>query len=404
MHHRPTAWLGLVAGLVVACSGQVVVTPTPTPAATPSSSASVSPTSAATATVSPSGQPSPSAKPPQSGSVEVKARTIVGPFGGTVRPSVVWTGSEAIFWGGWPQAEGTIGVGNPTGRGAGYDPDSESWRELAEAPISPRAGHFAAWTGSEMLIWGGYSQRGIAVDGAAYDPVTDTWRDLAPAPSDWTAPLGTDDDLPPSASAWTGSDWVIAFEERDATVRLAAYDPSSDEWRQLPSAAGSTTDGIELAWTGTELVLVTFEDIWRLIPAGSGWERVSNPPGPWSLAQGSAVSSDGQLVLIVDATGPADQRASLAIRNSQNGSWRLLPPPPARTEGTMVASDGRHLLWLGSDVAYDTVNETWLAVPIPIEREDAASVWTGTELIVWGGWLCEGCPVIDEGTVYTPDW
>ena len=48
---------------------------------------------------------------------------------------------------------------------------TEGWRRLAGAPLSPRVGHSAVWTGSELLVWGGRVPGGAAkADGAAYDP------------------------------------------------------------------------------------------------------------------------------------------------------------------------------------------------------------------------------------------
>jgi hypothetical protein len=53
-------------------------------------------------------------------------------------------------------------------------------------------------------------------------------------------------------------------------------------------------------------------------------------------------------------------------------------------------------------IAYDPATDTWreLAAP-PIERrQQAASVWTGTEWIVWGG--TTGDEELDDGAAYDP--
>ena len=59
--------------------------------------------------------------------------------------TAVWTGSEMIIWGGFPGAGG--------GR---YDPDTDSWTATTttNAP-SARNNHTAVWTGSKMIVWGG---------------------------------------------------------------------------------------------------------------------------------------------------------------------------------------------------------------------------------------------------------
>jgi hypothetical protein len=82
------------------------------------------------------------------------------PTPSTVLPPVawhaaVWTGTEMIVWGGYTQ---TMGQNVYVGLGHRYDPVSNSWSETSGAGApSPRYRHLAAWTGSEMIVWGGVS-------------------------------------------------------------------------------------------------------------------------------------------------------------------------------------------------------------------------------------------------------
>src|SRR6266545_7407275 len=58
-----------------------------------------------------------------------------------------------------------------------------SWRRIAEAPIPPAAGMAAAWTGRQLVVWGGQSGDGHGQPsgaGAAYDPGADRWEVLPP--------------------------------------------------------------------------------------------------------------------------------------------------------------------------------------------------------------------------------
>src|SRR5882724_4858016 len=68
--------------------------------------------------------------------------------------TAVWTGSEMIVWGGY-----TFGDLNTGGR---YNPSTDSWTATSttNAP-SIRRGHTAVWTGSEMIIWGGLGSGSI---------------------------------------------------------------------------------------------------------------------------------------------------------------------------------------------------------------------------------------------------
>ena len=65
----------------------------------------------------------------------------------------MWTGSEMIVWGGYNGS----GYLNDGGR---YNPAANSWTAVTTtgAPAA-RAYHTAVWTGSEMIVWGGYEQQ-----------------------------------------------------------------------------------------------------------------------------------------------------------------------------------------------------------------------------------------------------
>src|ERR1043166_6170696 len=80
--------------------------------------------------------------------------------------TAVWTGSEMIIWGGF-------GGGNTGGR---YNPSTDSWTATStvNAP-SARSYHTAVWTGSEMIVWGGTDNSNTFNTGGRYNPSTDTW-------------------------------------------------------------------------------------------------------------------------------------------------------------------------------------------------------------------------------------
>src|SRR4051794_30092441 len=61
-----------------------------------------------------------------------------------------------------------------------------SWRRIVKAPIAPAGGMAAAWTGHQLVVWGGGAGGGgnwqPASAGAAYDPAAGRWAVLPPAP------------------------------------------------------------------------------------------------------------------------------------------------------------------------------------------------------------------------------
>jgi len=74
-------------------------------------------------------------------------------------------------WGGCCAGEGAA-----LGDGAAYDPAADRWRVLPEAPIPGRAGHVTAWTGRQLLIWGGRTGTGEGLPGgAALHPPSESW-------------------------------------------------------------------------------------------------------------------------------------------------------------------------------------------------------------------------------------
>ena len=61
--------------------------------------------------------------------------------------------------------------------GGRYNPSTDSWTATSttNAPAA-RVGHTAVWTGSEMIVWGGYrSASGDLNTGGRYNPSTDSW-------------------------------------------------------------------------------------------------------------------------------------------------------------------------------------------------------------------------------------
>jgi len=226
------------------------------------------------------------------------------------RRSAVWTGSEMLVWG----CEVTA-----------FDPKANRWRRLPDAPT--RHG-IAAWTGRELIGWGGGCCGDVSDDGSAYNPSTNTWRKLAPAPvSGQQSPVG----------AWTGRELVIfdGHGPEGDPVRGAAYNPRTDTWRQIPSGPGIRA--LSAVYDGNEIYTV-----------------------------------GGPRVLAFDPS---------------NNSWRRLPPTVSGAGPAAVWTGDRLILSGSATQAYDPPRDVWKSYSTsPLgSRQDAEAVWTGHELIVWGG-------------------
>jgi hypothetical protein len=94
----------------------------------------------------------------------------------------VWTGERLIIWGGYATYGEHDEDGDAVfGHGAMYDPATDSWELLPEAPISDRCDHSGTWTGAEFIVFGGMPLCGTPGmlplgDSAGYNPQTNTWR------------------------------------------------------------------------------------------------------------------------------------------------------------------------------------------------------------------------------------
>ena len=153
----------------------------------------------------------------------------------------VWTGKEAIFL---LEEENRL-------KGQAYDPATGAWRTIATPPIEPRFGAVAVWTGSEVIFWGGGNPDDATVTGgAAYDPASDSWRTIA------GAPVG----LNLASGMWTGREMLVfgsLLDDRNrADTRFsvgAAYDPKTDMWRELTPSQLSP-QATSAVWVGDRAV------------------------------------------------------------------------------------------------------------------------------------------------------
>ena len=90
--------------------------------------------------------------------------------------SGVWTGSEFIIWGGFTAQSVLLNTG---GR---FSMATNSWRHLpVPAGLTARVSHTAIWTGSEMLIWGLYESAAQNDPwlGARYNLLVDSWTPMS---------------------------------------------------------------------------------------------------------------------------------------------------------------------------------------------------------------------------------
>lgn len=262
----------------------------------------------------------------------------------------VFTGGEILLWGGYGEGESALGDG------AAYDPEADRWRMLPDAPIAPAIPVATVWTGEEVLVWGSTDRSAASTEGAAYNPSTDEWRRLPDAP----AAINT------GTAVWADGDpkerhEMIVFgapldnnnaSELDHAVGIA-YDPKSDSWRELPEVALSP-QASAIAWTGTTVVA------WDYGLSAAEYDRVTNrwrelPRVPLQDSECyPATETIGSYVF-------AWYCGQAAVWDFLDGGWQQVDTPRQTVPGEPVAA-GEVLLFAGATHESED-NSLWVWVP-----------------------------------------
>jgi hypothetical protein len=336
------------------------------------------------------------------------------PIAGRIGHTAVWTGTEVVVWGGLEPAAGDEAPGYPVG-GAAFDPRTDTWRTVSEAPILGRVGHSAVWTGTEMIVFGG--RRGDRVglsDGAAYAPTSDTWRPITR--------LEHDEARYAHEALWTGDRMLIAggsgaaARPRDRGWQLLAFDPAAgrgaDGWRSLVPPHFREGARAGMAWTGESIIAAALgrghtatvavyrpdEDRWYSLPNVVLSSRADLHP----------VVSGPEVLFLTPEPGPAAVDEPLSAAYDTSGScWRAVADPPADHPALAIPVAGDDLvLFSGArGLAYQPSSDTWWSLPAEPRagRVDAPVVWAGDRLFTWGGWTAAGGPALADGLTFTPE-
>ena len=262
--------------------------------------------------------------------------------------TAVWTGSEMIIWGGF---NFNIGYLNTGGR---YNPSTDSWTatSLTNAP-APRDSHTAVWTGSEMIVWGGsVGFPNYFNTGGRYDPITNSWT----ATSTTSAPAGRGQ----HTAVWTGSEMIV-WGGGDTNGNLlntgGRYNPSRDSWTASSTANAPAGRYLHTAvWTGSQMI------VWGGCPD----PFCSNP-----------LNTGGRYNPITDSW--------TATSTTNAPSARACP---AAWTGSEMIVWGGFCCYLNTGGRYNPATDSWTPTSTtnaPDGREDHTAVWTGSQMIIWGG-------------------
>jgi len=326
--------------------------------------------------------------------------------------SAIWTGMEMIIWGG-TYHDDIYNEDIYYNDGARYDPVSDIWTPitLVNAP-EPRFWHKAVWTGSEMIVWGGvpqlYEDDNALSTGGRYDPSTDSWTP--------TSIINVPQGRWGNAAIWTGTEMIIwggsSGYYGGYLINGARYNPSTDNWTPTSNnnspPANTSTNTI---WTGTEMILwgggiatlYYLNSGWRYNPTTDSWTSTSLVDAPEGRIGNSAIWTGNEMI-VWGGWGVTGLLSTGARYNPSTDSW--IPTintnvPAARIWNTAVWTGNEMIIWggggynddwdkqnLNSGGRYDPATDSWIPTTfenVPEGRFNHTAIWTGNEMIIWGG-------------------
>lgn len=281
---------------------------------------------------------------------------------------------------------------------------------------SARWNHSAVWTGTEMIVWGGRSTNGVLNTGGRYNPVTRTWTAMttngAPSPREY------------QVAQWTGTEMIVwggALDPFTYYNNGARYNPSNNTWAAITNVGAPTARAYHsAAWSGAHAILwggssnsssggeVYYNTGGRYSPVTNTWVATTNTGAPAMRADHTAVWTSNRMIiwggLAKEAGAPEPLKTNTgAIYNPSNNTWSATTTsgaPKGRASHTAVWTGSRMIVWGGVGLVtatdiyntggrYDPAANSWSATStnsgVPSVRQDHTAVWTGSEMIVWGG-------------------
>jgi hypothetical protein len=282
-------------------------------------------------------------------------------------------------------------------------------------------GHSAIWDGQQMIIWGGNtgsSTPNYVNTGGLYDPVADQWTTTTPI----DAPVARAG----HSSIWTGSQMVVWGGANSTNSFLGTggrYQPSPQQWSAVTTSnAPAGRSGHIAVWTGAAMFVWGGQNVNGLLsdgalydPVADQWTivNVANPPEPRINA--TAIWAGDRVIIWggVGAGGPLNDGGELVFSGNAPAQWVATPlsgAPIGRSEHSAVWTGQQMIIWggnnggpLGDGALFSPVNNNWTTVTSagsPVARFNHAGLWTGAEMLILDG--SSGTGELASGSAYNP--
>ncbi|OGF68133.1 MAG: hypothetical protein A2Y62_19480 [Candidatus Fischerbacteria bacterium RBG_13_37_8] len=324
--------------------------------------------------------------------------------------TAVWTGTEMIVWGG--KIPGTATAYTDTG--GRYNPSTDTWTylPLTNAPTA-RGFHTAVWTGSEMIIWGGYNGSAYFNNGARYNPSTNIWTPVSAT----SAPTIRGYHI----AAWTGTYMMVWGGYSGSYLGTGGrYQPSTDQWFTVSATGAPTARRYHsAAWTSGEVI------IWggysgsylntgsRYNATTDTWQPVTTTNAPTARERHTAIYSSTLSQMIVWGGYNGTYLNTGKYYDPATDAWgvdtSITNAPTGRRSHTAISTPDAMIIWGGFNPGYPQIGgvlsyatSAWTATSLtnaPSGRAYHTAVWTDIEMLVWGGYYGT---YINNGGKYNP--
>ncbi|MFA5795220.1 MAG: kelch repeat-containing protein [Candidatus Brocadiia bacterium] len=319
-----------------------------------------------------------------------------GWYGGGLPPrtghTAVWDGQEKIVFGG-QGSDGTI-----YNSGAMYDPAGATWIYMSPpSSVYTRIGHTANWNGTRMLVFGGYGSASYSYYWWwTYTPATflASLQIFNPTLNTWTNGSTSGEATPRwnHTSIWTGTELIVWGGSSASYLNNGRrYNFSTDSWSEMTlSRAPSARENHTAVFTGNGT------NAWnnKMIIWGGGSPRPTNSGGIYDIALDQWLPVTDGITAPISRTNHTALWTNPGVDDDTIRFKRMIVWGGTDTDGNQLNSGG----------IYDPLTNTWQATqqsanPPPVRRRHTA-VWTGTQMVIFGGY--NGEDYLSDAWIYTP--
>lgn len=296
----------------------------------------------------------------------------------------------------------------------------------------------AAWNGSDLFVWGNQG-----TEAARYSAGSSQWHSV----NDEGAPVQRIQGIPlplqGSSVAWLDAERALIWGGRGCTSRFATcnegavYDVQRNAWTSMPAKNPPRSRMLHSTlWTGDKMVVwggfsIDDQNTFTYLadggvydPKTEEWKWISSTGAPAARSDHTAVWT-GQKMLVWGGKVSSSTSETFfddgGTYDLATDSWRPISrvgAPSPRWQHSAVWTGKEMIVWGGSryesldppkfaacgdGAAYDPETDRWRPLAVasaPSPRLSHSAVWTGSTMIVWGGLEASGTR--RDGAIYDP--